>query len=569
MKKERKKRTAPFTSTPFRGRRFFLGGLLLLLAAACQGNQTPKTDPSSDLLLIDSVFINGQQVANGAMITNLPLAPLTVRIVFTEAVNTALIDKNAVYFSAGLGENYTCASDNANPRAALLTTTVPPASGTQYTFSIQEGKYFGGSVNASFRCTLVAAYGGDPVFPVISNDSLLTLVQRQTFRYFWDFGHPVSGMARDRTTSGNTVTTSGTGFGIMAMLAAVERAFISRTEALSRIQQIVTFLATRCTTYHGAFSHWINGETGATQPFSPDDNGGDLVETAHLMHGLLAAQEYFKTGTSPQETTLCSDIQILWENVEWDWYRQNGQNVLYWHWSPDKGWKMNMRITGWDECLIVYVLAASSPTHPIDKAVYDEGWARNGAIRNGRKYYDITLPLGSDMGGPLFFSHYSFLGLDPRNLRDQYAGYWEQATAHSRINHAYCVANPKRYAGYGASCWGLTASDIPNGYTASSPTNDVGTIAPTAALSSFPYTPDESMAALHFFYYTLGQKLWAQHGFKDAFNLSKNWFAADHLAIDQGPIVVMIENYRTGLLWNLFMRHPDVQRGLERLGFER
>jgi hypothetical protein len=405
-------------------------------------------------------------------------------------------------------------------------------------------------------------------FERIPDDTLLTLVQRQTLRYFWDFGHPVSGLARERTSSGDMVTSGGSGFGLMAILVGIERGFITRNDALTRLTKIVDFLQNEAETFHGAFPHWLNGRTGKAQSFSADDNGGDLVETAYLMQGLLTVKEYFKNGTSEEEIALCSVIQTLWENVEWDWYRQNEQHVLYWHWSPDKGWKMNMRITGWNECLIVYVLAASSPTHPIPKAVYDEGWARNGAIRNGNSYYDVRLPLGENRGGPLFFAHYSFLGLNPHWLGDQYADYWEQNTAHAVINYRYCVANPKGYTGYGANCWGLTASDIPNGYTASSPTNDVGTIAPTAALASFPYTPDESMAALHFFYYELGAKLWTQYGFRDAFNLSKNWFAADHLAIDQGPIVVMIENYRTGLLWNLFMAIPDIQNGLDELEFE-
>ena len=259
----------------------------------------------------------------------------------------------------------------------------------------------------------------------------------------------------------------------------------------------------------------------------------------------------------------------MWEAVEWDFFTKEGtEKVLYWHWSPDKGWAMNMPIQGWNEALIVYVLAASSPTHPIGREVYAEGGARGGAMRNGKSFYDTVLPLGEDYGGPLFWAHYSFLGLNPRGLSDAYADYWEQVCNHTRINYAYCVDNPKGYAGYGADCWGLTASDIPDGYTASSPTNDRGVIAPTAALSSMPYTPDESMAALRFFYYKLGDKLWSDYGFIDAFDLTSGWFDRGmHIAIDQGPIVVMIENYRTGLPWNLFMSDKDVQRGLAELGF--
>jgi hypothetical protein len=412
--------------------------------------------------------------------------------------------------------------------------------------------------------TPVAQY---PVFPFISDDSLLTLVQRQTFKYFWDFADPTSGLTRDRSSS-HTITSGGSGFGLMSILVGIERGFISRSEGLDRLTTVVNFLSDKTDKFHGAFPHWLNGTTGKTIAFSPNDNGGDLGETAYLVQGLLAVKEYFKTGTTQQEKTLCAAIQTLWEGVEWDWYRRDGQNVLYWHWSADKGWVMNHRIQGYNECLITYVLAASSPTHGIPREVYEQGWAKSGAIVTGKSYYGIALPMEIEpYGGPLFFEHYSFLGLNPFKLRDQYASYGEQVVAHARINYEYCVANPKHHQGYADSCWGLTASDIRNGYTASSPANDNGTIAPTAALASFPYTPEQSMKALHTFYYALGDKIWRQYGFRDAFNLSQSWVANDFLAIDQGPIVVMIENHRTGLLWNLFMQNEDVKNGLAKLGF--
>ena len=404
-------------------------------------------------------------------------------------------------------------------------------------------------------------------FPRISDEELLDKVQSQTFRYFWDFGHPTSGMARERTTSGDVVTTGGTGFGVMAMIAAAERGFISKNDALSRIQKIVTFLDTKCTSYHGAFAHWVNGATGATYPFSQYDNGADLVETALLFQGLLTARQYFKSNDAV-EIQLRTDITRLWEAIEWTWFQKGGENVLYWHWSPDYGWQMNLKITGWNESLIVYALAAASPTYPISAEVYKQGWVRNGAFANGKSYYGYTLPLGTEYGGPLFFSHYSFLGINPKDLKDQYTDYWTQNRNHTLINYTYCITNPKGYGGYSADCWGLTASDGNNGYSAHSPTNDKGVIAPTAALSSMPYTPEESMRALHFFYYKLGDKLWSDYGFVDAFNLSEQWYDNQNIAIDQGPIVVMIENYRTGLLWSLFMADPEIKDGLKKLGFQ-
>jgi hypothetical protein len=317
--------------------------------------------------------------------------------------------------------------------------------------------------------------------------------------------------------------------------------------------------------YHGAFPHWLDGETGKTIRFSLKDDGADIVETSLLFQGLLTARQYY-TANNAVERDIRNKITWMWESIEWNWFTQN-QNVLYWHWSPNNGWSMNHQIKGYNECLITYVLAASSPNYGISPRVYRDGYANNNTFLNGRMFYDINLPLGENYGGPLFFSHYSFTGLDPRGLKDNYADYWEQNKNHTLINRAYCIDNPKKYKGYGAGSWGLSASDIPEGYSASSPTNDNATITPTAALSSFPYTPVESMQALKHFYFEKGDKLWSEYGFIDAFSEEKNWYAQSHLAIDQGPIIVMIENYRTGLLWNLFMKNTDVLKGLQKLGF--
>jgi hypothetical protein len=405
----------------------------------------------------------------------------------------------------------------------------------------------------------------------LSDDALLDLVQRQTLRYFWEFGHPVSGMARERSNpvAGydylNTVTTGGTGFGIMAMLAGASRGFLQRRDVLARVAHIVDFLE-RVETYHGVLPHFLHGATGATIPFSRRDDGGDLVETAFLTVGLLCARQYFG-GTSPDEAKLRDHIDKIWHAIEWNWHTQ-GRDVLYWHWSPRHGWAMNHAITGWNECLITYVLAAASPTDPIAPEVYHRGWTASPVFRNGQSYHGIELPLGPAVGGPLFFAHYSFLGLDPRGLHDRYADYWAQNRAHAMINRAHCIANPYGFAGYGPQCWGLTACDSDAGYDAFSPTNDHGVIAPTAALASMPYTPAESMAALRYFYDTLGKDICRERGFADAFNRSKGWVAPGHLAIDQGPIVAMIENHRSGLLWDLFMQCGEVHAGLRRLGFE-
>lgn len=539
----------------------------LLFFTACKGDESVSKNTPTHTLQITAVQLNNYSWTENSVLYDISTtAKPEVKIVFNDSIDVTKFVPSKVTFSDEIGNNFTATKGEDN-KTLLIESTVLPKEITEYTINIDAGSNLGGNITTGFSSKFVTELDTTPKFPVITDDSLLTLVQKKTFDYFWSYAHPVSGMARERLNSGETVTLGGSGFGIMGIPVAIERGFITRAEGLARMNKIVNFLSLSSTDkFHGAFPHWMNGTTGKVIPFSTQDDGADLVETAFFMQGLLTVQSYFKNGNA-EEKALRTNIETLWENVEWTWFQQNGQQKLFWHWSPDYGWAINMQISGWDEALIVYVLAASSPTYPITKAVYDNGWALNGGIRNGKTFYGITLPLGPDYGGPLFFAHYSFLGLDPRKLSDAYANYWQQNTAHSQINYRYCVANPKNNNGYGINCWGLTASDIPNDYTASSPTNDVGVIAPTAALSSFPYTPVESMRALRFFYYILGDKVWGTYGFNDAFNLNQCWFATSYLAIDQGPIVTMIENYRTGLLWNLFMQNTDVQAGLTKLGF--
>jgi hypothetical protein len=406
---------------------------------------------------------------------------------------------------------------------------------------------------------------------VLPDQELLEAVQRQTFGFFWEASHPVSGLAPDRCTTtavptDDLVATGGSGFGVMALIVAAERGWITRAAAVERMGHMLKLL-TRATCYHGVFPHFMNGRTGATIPFTRKDDGGDLVETSFLMMGLLCAREYFNRDT-PEESKIRGQVNYLWNDVEWDWYTR-GSLVLLWHWSPNNGWSQELDIRGWNECLITYLLAVSALRFSIDPRVYHKGFAVGRHFLNGKRYYDIALPLGPDYGGPLFISQYSFCGIDPRGLNDQYADYWEQNRNHARIHHAHCVANPRHHKGYGASCWGLTSSDGPDGYAVHSPHEDDGTISPTAALSSMPFTPQESMQALRHFLTAHGEKIWGRFGFVDAFCESRDWYADTYLAIDQGPIVVMIENHRTGLLWKLFMKAPEIQAGLRALSFSR
>jgi hypothetical protein len=404
----------------------------------------------------------------------------------------------------------------------------------------------------------------------LSDAELLDLVQRQTFRFFWEGAHPVSGLARDRSgrfadPEDDIVSVGGSGFGVLAVIVACQRGWVTRKDAVRRLSAMLDCLEA-ATCYHGMFPHLMNGATGATIRFSRKDDGADIVETSLLFQGLLCARTYFNLD-DPEEMRLRGRVTYLWQEAEWDWFVRHDRKVLTWHWSPNNGWALDHEIRGWNECLITYVLAASAPRYSISLQDYHEGWTQGRNFLNGRKFHEIDLPLGPNWGGPLFFAHFSFCGIDPRGLCDAYADYWRQNVNHTLINYTHCVRNPHGYKGYGPTCWGLTASDTVSGYAAHAPDNDLGVISPAAALASFPYAPAKSMEALRNFYENLGDRIWGRFGFVDAFSEENGWYADTYLAISQGPIVAMIENYRSGLLWRLFMTVPEIQAGLRKLGF--
>jgi hypothetical protein len=430
----------------------------------------------------------------------------------------------------------------------------------------------------------------------LSDEKLLDSIQYHTFQYFWDGAEPNSGLARERyhvdgvypQNDKHVITSGGSGFGIMAIIVGIERGFISREEGLIRLNKILAFLSS-ADRFHGVCPHWWNGETGEVKPFSRMDNGGDLVETSYLVQGLYAMKQYLDPDDYA-EGILRAKITTFIDEVEWNWY-ESDSNVLIWHWSPEYEWEMSHEIRGYNECLITYVMAASSKEYSIRPETYHEGWARSGDIQGNHEKYELLLDMGhngsEEYGGPLFWAHYSYLGLDPRHLKDDYTDYWRHNVNHTMIDYKYCVENPGAFKGYGENCWGLTASysinraalladeatkvelanNGQNSYSAHSPARDIGVISPTAALSSFPYTPEQSLKAARYFYEDLGEKLMGPYGFYDAFSLEYEWFPQRYLAIDQGPIVVMIENYRSGLLWDLFMKNPEVKAGLKKLGF--
>ncbi|AGA78736.1 glucoamylase family protein [Echinicola vietnamensis] len=411
----------------------------------------------------------------------------------------------------------------------------------------------------------------------LTDEQLIDMVQYYTFRYFWEGAEPHSGMARERIhldgdypqNDQNVVTTGGTGFGIYGLLAGIDRGWISRAEGAARFEKMVNFLE-KADRFHGVWPHWLHGETGKVKAFSEKDDGGDLVESAFLMQGLLAVREYYEDGTE-KEKAIATKIDQLWKEMEWDWYTQGGQDALYWHWSPNYGWEMNFPLEGYNECLITYILAASSPTHPVPASAYHKGWARSGGINTDVEAFGYKLTLkhngAEKMGGPLFWAHYSYHGLNPKGLKDRYADYWQENKNHTLINRAWCIDNQDDHKGYGEDLWGLTASYSVNGYAGHRPGHDLGVITPTAALSSMPYTPQESLKVLKNLYYNYGDRVFGRYGFYDAMSPEANYYPERYLAIDQGSIVAMIENHRSGLGWKLFMGAPEIKEGLKKLDF--
>jgi len=540
---------------------YIVVGLLWLFACSDHDNEQQSFP---EPVAIESLSIAGNEAISSQSIVNIPCEDVVIEIRCSQPINLSSITTQSVRVTdnASNAIAYTASLKDDN-KTIVIAIPQKLKDLSKYQLAVLTGitGSNGGMVTARNQ-VFYTAIDETPDFDVLSDEALMTQVQKQTFKYFWDFAEPSSGMARERNTSGNTVTSGGSGFGIMALIVGIDRNFIARAEGVERMNKMVTFLE-KADRFHGAWPHWMDGTTGKVIPFSTKDDGGDLVETSFLVQGLIAFRQYL-TAADTTGNNLINRITALWKGVEWDWYRKNNEDVLYWHWSPDYAWDMNFPMYGYFEEQITYFLAAASPTHSIPKSVYTNGYGRNGAIKTGNTYYNYILPLGTP--SPLFWVQYSYQGMSP-HFSDDFADYWQQNVNASLINYAYCVANPKNYIGYSDSCWGLTSSDNSTGYDAHSPANDKGVITPTAALSSFPYTPEESMKALKFFYYTLGDRLWGPYGFYDAFNLTEGWTASSYLAIDQGPIVVMIENYRTGLLWDLFESAPEVQAARTKLGF--
>jgi hypothetical protein len=543
-------------------------------------------DDAPHTLIIDEIKIDDESAASpvGPEVRSVPRAPKNVQAkgydrhidISWDPVKDNDLQSYAIYRAEGKNKFQPIGIQSADTNRF---TDFVGRSGVAATYRVR-------AVDRSYRRSAFSA-PAKAATRELSDDELLTMLQEACFRYYWEGAHPVSGTTLENIPGDDRIVATGaSGFGIMALIVGVDRGFITREQGIERLSQILDFLE-KVPRYHGAWPHFLNGNTAQTMlVFGMFDNGGDLVETSFLMEGLLAARQYFK-GDSEAEQSIFQRITHLWETVEWDWYRRTPQNdALLWHWSPQWSWFIDHRLTGFNETMITYLLAIASPTHGVPASLYYSGWAgqseaaiayRSGwsgstegdRYINGHTYYGVKLDVGAGTGGPLFFTQYSFMGFDPRGIHDRYADYFDNNRDIALIDLAYCEANPGHFQGYGADDWGLTASDDQLGYLAHSPnlTTDDGTITPTGALSSFPYTPKASMAALKFFYRTLGDRLWGIYGPRDAFNLCRNWFSPIYMGLDQAPIVVMVENYRTGLIWKLFMSNPEIQPMLTKIGF--
>ncbi len=422
----------------------------------------------------------------------------------------------------------------------------------------------------------------------MNDEELMTMVQEASFRYYWEAAEPNSGLAMENIHGRHHMIASGaSGFGIMALLVGTERKFITRQQSVDRFVRIVNFLQ-KAETFHGAYPHFIDGLTGKVVPFfGSKDNGADLVETSFLMQGLLAARQYF-SGKDANETLIRNTIDQIWQRVEWSWFTQYPDSkFLYWHWSPDQEWVINHNLIGWNETMVTYLLAIASPTYAVPASMYYSGWANQDSTgqryrsswgqtadgsmySNGKTYDGVKLDVGVSNGGPLFFTHYSYLSYDPHAINDKYTNYFINNQNIARINYNYCVENPLQIKGYGDSAWGLTASDGPFSYSADEPVKwqDHSKITPTGAISSFPYLPAEAMRALKNYYFNYGKLIWGEYGFKDSFSPEMNWCSEIYMGLNQAPMTVMIENYRTGLIWKLFMSSPEVKEGLAKLAAE-
>ena len=388
----------------------------------------------------------------------------------------------------------------------------------------------------------------------LGDNQLLDLVQRAAFEYFVHESNTANGLVKDfcrvKTKDKMPMTsTAATGFGLASLCVGASRGWISDDVAKTRILATMKFFRNDAESEHGFFYHFLDGETGRRW----DESELSSVDTALLLAGMLTAAHYYP-GT--QIETLAQEI---YKNVDWQWMMAGGRTLCM-GWKPEEGF-LNVRWADYCELMIIYLLALGSPTHPIPA----DAWYQWGRMLNqfeNEKF--IACP-------PLFTHQYSHTFVDFRGMRDEEANYFTNSILATQANRKWCVANAKKFQTYREGFWGLTACDGPSGYMAyGAPYGvDDGTVAPTAAISSIVFTPQESLSAIRLMLEKLGPKVWGRYGFIDAFNLEQKWFSNKYLGIDLGPMVLMIENHRTGLIWKTFMKEPAIQKAMDAAKFKK
>jgi hypothetical protein len=411
-----------------------------------------------------------------------------------------------------------------------------------------------------------------PAHAQLTDDELLDAIQEPAFQFFWNEANPANGLIRDRSQPGSPASIASVGFGLSAICVGADHGWVTRGQAATRVRTTLnTFYtgpqgtaASGTIGFRGFFYHFLDMNT-ATRFVTWDNVELSSIDSALLMAGILDARQYFDSPDT-DEVAIRAMADSLESRMDWTFFRNNTAGV-YMGWKPGTGFAGFGLWQGYNEAMILYLLALGSPSHPAPTFVWTT-WTSgyNYTTQYGQTY--VVFP-------PLFGHQYSHCWVDFRNIQDLYMrnhtplNYFENSRRATLAQQAYCIANPGGWVGYNDSTWGITASDAPTGYSARGAPpaqNDDGTLAPTAVAGSLPFAWDICLPALRNFYNNY-PSLWGPYGFRDAFNPTANWYDPDYIGIDEGPIVLMIENHRTGKVWNRMMAHPSIQTGLSRAGF--
>lgn len=394
-----------------------------------------------------------------------------------------------------------------------------------------------------------------PEIANLSDEEFLDLLQKKAFLYFWLETDPETGLVKDKADNflddtSTVATIAGVGFALSAYVVAAERGWLPKEKLYERTLKTLEFFKDKMENVRGFYYHFIDMKTGKRVWQSELSS----IDTALFLAGALTAGEYFRG-------KIKKIAEELYRRVDWNWMLADG-DTLAMGWYPEKGFDPN-RWNRYGEQLILYLLAIGSPTYPIPASSWDR-------IRRPIWEYEGYVTISSP---PLFTHQYSHIWIDFRNKHDKYADYFLSSRNATLANRKFCLDNKDNSITFRRGFWGLTACEGPGGYRAyGAPpgyANYDGTVAPTAAAGSIVFTPKESIELLRKIYQELADKLWGKYGFSDSFNLDKNWFSQYVLAIDQGPILLMIENYRTGLIWKYFMKNKYIRKALKLTGFKK